>query len=305
MILVTGGTGFVGRTLIRHLTALGKPVRILLRPSKTSPLIPRGVPVEVSVSSLKDERSLQAAMKGVDVVFHLAGSERASSRAALQETDVQGTEAIVQAASRSGVERIFYLSHLGAERASAYPVLKAKGLAEHILQQGSVPYTIFRSGAIFGPDDQFTTGLARLVRMSPGIFILPGDGSSLIQPIWVEDLVTCLEIALEEERFINEIVSIGGGEYLTFKQVIQDIMKTIGVRRWLLDLTPAYLRSLALWLEQNNRFPVSIYWLDYLAADRTTYLDTVPRLFGILPARFHQQIGYLKTGSQINSIVKV
>ncbi len=76
MILVTGGTGFIGKALVRHLTEAGYPVRLLIRPSRHSPQLPQGVPVEVAVSSLTDRRGLRSAMVGVDVVYHLAGAER-------------------------------------------------------------------------------------------------------------------------------------------------------------------------------------------------------------------------------------
>jgi hypothetical protein len=93
-----------------------------------------GIPVEVAVCSMKDQRSLKAALKDVQAVFHLAGSERLGSRSDLTGVDVEGTEALAQATAQTSVERIFFLSHLGADRFSAYPVLKAKALAEgHIL----------------------------------------------------------------------------------------------------------------------------------------------------------------------------
>ena len=74
MILVTGGTGFVGRALVRQLVANGLNVRTLIRPSARTPNLPRGVPVEVAVVGLNDERGLRAALRGVDVVYHLAGA---------------------------------------------------------------------------------------------------------------------------------------------------------------------------------------------------------------------------------------
>ena len=293
MILVTGGTGFIGRTLVRHLLSSGQEVRTLLRPSKSSPKLPRGIPVEAAVSSMLDERSLRAALRGVDTVFHLAGNERHSSRARLQEVDIQGTQVLVHAAAQAGVQRILYISHLGADQNSAYPVLKAKGLAEHAIIQSGVPYTIFRSSVVFGPGDQFTTGIARLLRSWPGPFLLPGDGSGLVQPLWVEDLVASMLIALDTPAMINQVISIGGGEAMTFRQVVEIIMDKIKVRRVLTPFSPPYLRMGSLMLEQFTRSPISVFMLDYLAADRTTNLDTLPRLFGILPARFHSQINYL------------
>ncbi len=78
---MTGGTGFIGQVLIRHLISMGYPVRTLLRPSNTSPNLPRGIPVEAVICGLKDERGLRAAMKGVDVIYHLVGSEGQGNQA--------------------------------------------------------------------------------------------------------------------------------------------------------------------------------------------------------------------------------
>lgn len=296
MILVTGGTGFVGGALIPQLVQAGKQVRTLLRPSPVSPRLPRSIPVEVAVCSLKDDRGLRAAMKGVDTVIHLAGVERLSSRANLSEVDVDGTQAVAQAAAQAGVRRIVYLSHLGADRASAYPVLKAKALAEGAIIQSGVPYTILRSAILFGPGDQFTTGVLRLLRMSPLFTLMPGDGDALVQPLWIDDLVTVLTMVLDDECAANQLYTIGGGEYLTFRQVMEDVMEAAKIKRMLIPMTPAYMRILSLWLEQPMKnFPLSIFWLDYLASDRTCPVDSLPRQFGLMPARFRPMLGYLSS----------
>ncbi len=293
--MVTGGTGFVGQVLIRQLVAIGKPVRTLLRPSPTSPNLPRGIPVEVAVCSLKDERGLRAALKGVDVVFHLAGSERAGSRADLTGVDVEGSQTLANAANQAGVERFFYLSHLGADRNSAYPVLKAKALAEAAIQQSGVPYTIFRSAALFGAGDQFTTSIAGLVKRSPFVVLSPADGGSRIQPLWVDDLVTCLLLANDDASTARQIIEVGGAEFFTFTQVLECVLRAMRQQRKIISVGPAYLRALALFVEQSNRrFPISLFWLDYLAADRTCALDTLPRKFGLMPARLHQHLDHLE-----------
>jgi NADH dehydrogenase len=294
MILVTGGTGFVGRVLIRQLRQAGYQVRTLLRPSPKSPNLPQGVPVDVVLCSLNDARGLRAAMKGVKVVYHLAGSERLSTRADLNKVDIAGTEAVAQAASQAGVEKLIFLSHLGADRQSAFALLKAKAIAEHLIQQSGVPYVILRSAVVYGPGDAFTEPLAWVLRRSPGFFLLPNDGRSLIQPLWIEDLVTCMVMAVEDEQLVGQVISLGGIEALSIHQVVKAICQQLGLRRLLLNLPVKRLRSLALLLEQSGNFPLSIYWMDYLSYDRTCPLDSLPRQFGLLPARFHQQLGYLK-----------
>jgi NADH dehydrogenase len=294
MILVTGGTGFIGRTLIRQLVSMGMRVRTLLRPAQSTPRLPGGIPVEVAVCGLTDERSLRAAMKDVEIVFHLAGTERAGSRANLNDVDIDGTQSVVKIASETRVKRIFFLSHLGADRASAFPLLKTKAIAENFIVRSGIPYTIVRSALAYGPGDQFTTSLVKLLKISPGFVLVPGNGSVLLQPIWVDDLVTCLMAALAQDTGENHIYSVGGIEFLTFRAILEEIMSVTGMRQRIIPFPAAYLRILTVWLEQNRNFPLSALLLDYLASDRTCPIDSAPRTFGLIPARFNSQLDYLK-----------
>ena len=294
-ILVTGGTGFIGRVLIRHLAEAGYPVRVLIRPSPRSPNLPRGVPVEVAVSSLTDEHGLRAAMAGVATVYHLAGVERRGAYASLMAVDIQGTQAIAQVAADAKVKRLFFLSHLGADRASAYPVFKAKAIAEEYVRRSGLGYTIFRTALVFGPNDGFTTGLAQLIHILPFFFLVPGDGRTLLQPLWVEDLATCMVWALDDASTRNQIYSLGGPEYLTFTEILEKVMEQLEIERRLVSVRPPYLRGFTVFLENLlPNFPASVYWLDYLAANRTCPLDTIPRFFNLMPARLSHRLAYLR-----------
>lgn len=294
MILVTGGTGFIGSSLVKRLTAEGHAVRLLLRPSPVSPKIPYRVPVEVAVSSLDDERGLKAALKDVDVVFHLAGTERSGSHADLEGVDIGGTHALVKALNPTRMKRFFYLSHIGAERASAYPVMKTKAIAEGLIKQSGLPYTIFRTGVVFGEGDQFTTALLRMARRIPFFFFIPGHGSALLQPLWVEDLVTCLTIGLIDERITDQSVEIGGMESIPFRKIIEMVLRAGGIKRAIVPFSLPLLRFITLNLEQNTKkFPLSIFWLDYLTTNHICELDSVSRQFGLIPARFEKSLGYL------------
>ena len=119
MILVTGATGFVGRALLPRLAEAGLEMRCLIRPSRRTPRLPKEIPVQASIASLEDERGLRAALVGVDTVIHLAGAEWHGRRGDVLAVDAQGTRVLVEAAREAGVGRLLYLSHLGADRASA------------------------------------------------------------------------------------------------------------------------------------------------------------------------------------------
>jgi len=295
MILVTGGTGFIGRSLTRQLVESGHPVRIFLRPSPRSPKLPTGVPVEVAVASLDDVRGLRAAMHGVEVVYHLAGGEGEGGRGNLQAVDIDGTRNLSEAAADAGVQRLLYISHLGADRASAFPVLKAKGIAEEYVRKSGVPYTILRGSILFGPQDSFTTGLAMLLALAPGFLPLPGKGQTLVQPLWVEDLATCLVWALHESGTVNQTYEVGGSEYLSLEQVVDTIMEVIHRPRLLVSWPMPIMRALTVMTESVfPRFPTSVFWLDYMVVNRTCPVDAIPHVFGLMPARFASRLDYLR-----------
>lgn len=294
MILVTGATGFIGRALVRHLSLTGQQVRVLLRPSPRSPRIPKGVPVEVAVVSLSDERGVRAALRGVDHVYHLASATSQGRRGNLLTTDIEGTRTLAQASRDAGIQRLIFLSHLGADRASAFPMQKAKGIAEEHIRKSGVPHTIVRSSLVFGPEDNFTNNLASLLRVVPFFFPIPSDGRTLIQPLWVEDLVTCLVWTLENPETINQTYEVGGAEYFTVRQVFETLMGVTHTRKILVSLPPPYMRALLVMLDSFvPNFNISTYWLDYVAVNRTCSVENLPRTFGLMPARFAYRLDYL------------
>jgi len=294
MVLVTGGTGFLGRTVIRKLSQSDYQVRTLMRPSRRSPELPAGIPVEAAISSLVDKRGVRAAMVGVKSVVHLAGAERGGLAAGLQAVDVEGTRVLVEAARQAGVSRIVFVSHLGAEPSSAFPALRAKALAEDAIRKSDLPYTIIRSSLMYGEGDRFTTSLAMLLGISPGIFPIPGDGKTAIQPVWVDDLATCVAWSLEEESMVGQTYDVGGPEFLTLRQVVEMVMQAAGSRRWLLNTSPLYLRGMT-WALQRilPNPPLTTFWFDYLASSRTASLDAMPTIFGLKPSMMIDQLRYL------------
>jgi len=294
MILITGGTGFIGSHLIRHLAALGRPYRLLLQPGIEQKNLPRETDINVAMSSLDDERGLRSALRDVDVIYHLVGVESDGVKADLMETEVSHLGQFTAIAKQAGVKRFFYLSHLGADRASAYGLMKAKGVAESLIRKSGLTYTIIRSSMVYGEGDNFTINLARLIKMSPGIVLVPGDGSTLVQPLWVEDLVTSLIWALDMPTTENAIIEVGGPEHLPFLDVMKLIGEQLRKKRTYVDFNPVQLSFLTQFLEnQIKGFPTTVFWMDYLAENRTCALDSMARNFGINPARMKHKTDYI------------
>jgi NADH dehydrogenase len=211
--------------------------------------------------------------------------------------DADAARTLVEAAGESSVRRILLLSHLGADRASAYPVLQAKAMAEDAIRRGGVPHTIIRSAIAYGPEDRFTTSLATTLALSPGLFFLPSGGATPLQPLWVEDLATALVWALDEDGLVGRTYEVGGPEVLSLREVVELVMTEARLRRMLVEARPWAVRGLVRLGEGLlPRPPFTTYWIDYLAAGRTAALDTLPRAFGLQPSRMQDKLDYLRGG---------
>jgi len=302
MLLITGGTGFVGNALVRQLTDLGYQIRLLIPPSEKTPQLPKSIPVDVAITSLKDGRGLRAAMKGVDVIFHLASAEQLGRKAQLTQVDIQGTQSLVLAAQQMRINRIIYLSHIGANRESAYPLMKAKAIAEYYIKSSGIPYTIFRSAVAFGKGDHFTNSLAFILKISPYFVMLPDQGSALLQPIWIEDLVQIMAWSLQMRQTKNEIIEVGGPEYLSFREICQLITEKMKIKRQFINIKPVVMNRFTELLEiLIPNFPTTVFWLDYLATNRTTDLGNLSEMFNLLPSRMKHKLDYLE-GKRYNKL---
>jgi len=294
MILVTGGTGFIGSRVILRLVQANFPLKVLLRPQKEITRLPHGLALDAVVSSLNDRRSLRSVLSGVKTILHFVSAENQLPHPDFMRIDVNGTDTLIKAALDAGVKNFLYISRIGSDANVVYPVLKAKALAENTIKKSGLNYAILRFTEVFGAGDHFTNQLSRFIRSAMGILPLPEGGKTILQPIWIEDVLSIIFLVLSENLFDKNIFTIGGGEYFEFQEVVKIITEKIKKHRMPMPVSPAYLRLYNLWFKQSRGgFPLSNTWLDLLSVNRTCALDSLPRTFNFIPARFSHHLDHL------------
>jgi NADH dehydrogenase len=290
MILVTGGTGFVGRHLVRELMAQGRPVRLLLNEARAQRLPWEHAP-EVVIGSILNDEALFKATTGVHVIIHLENAFWWGRARDLERIELAGTRALITAARSARVGRIITLSQLGATPASAYPVLRIKGQVEEVVRNSGLAYTILRPGLVFGEDDAFYNHLAMLLRANPFVFFLPGGGDVVLHPLFIGDLVQAIIGCLDRIDTVDSALEIGGPEYITLGDLVSTIQRVSGASRAVVHVPPYLMRwssrFFSLVLRRNI---VTEQWLDITAANRTARIGNLYQHFGIRPARLEDTL---------------
>ncbi|MEP7105425.1 MAG: NAD(P)H-binding protein [Chloroflexota bacterium] len=290
MILVTGATGYVGGRVLARLAEQGTPARGLVRRADTR--LPAGVePVRGDVAELA---ALAAALEGVDTVIHAAaitGDRKEPYRGAYDRVNREGTENLLAAAGRAGVERLVAVSGLGCRPAPAGTYMATRWGLEEAVRAAGIPYVILQPSVLFGNTAPFVSALAGLVRRSP---VLPalGGGGTRFQPLWIEDLVTCLLAATRQADLLGQSHPLGGAEILTFREILQVIRRALGKRRLVVPLPLAIARLQArVMVAVLSNPPLTPAAIELFGFDNATDLDSVERRFGFRPKGFREDPG--------------
>lgn len=291
MILVTGATGFVGRHLVQRLLDDGRPVRVLLSERKQRAPLPWATPPEIITGSLHDDEAIFRAVTGVHVVYHLENAQWWGRPRNLERVELVGLRNLVASARAARVGRIITLSHLGASPASAYPLIRIKGMAEEALRGSGLAYTILRSGLIFGEQDAFVNHIAMMLRINPFFFLMPGQGEVVLHPLYVHDLIEVLVRCLDRMHTIDTTLEIGGPEYITLEDLIRTVMRVTQMPRIVIPVPPYAMRwTTAVYSRILPRSLVTPQWMDILAAHRTARLNNIYDYFEVRPRRFEDTL---------------
>ena len=294
MILVTGATGFIGRHLVQTLLQQNLPVRCLLPQNRLDNLpwdTDSDHAPEIVTGNVLDEEAVFQAVTGVHTIFHLESAMWWGNERNLERIELAGTRNLITAARSARVGRLMYISHLGASASSAYTLHRIKGQVESVVQNSGLAYTIIRSGIVFGEDDAFFNHIAMMLQSNPVLHFMPGEGEIVLHPIYIDDLVKAMILALEDLNLVDRTIEIGGLEYITYEDLLLTIMRVTNSRRLIIPLPPYLMRTIS--GISNRIFPRTLMtpqWLDILAVSRTTHLGNIFQYFEFSPRRIEDTL---------------
>ena len=295
MILVTGASGFLGRHLLRRLSRTGEPVRCVGRPGSPGIEWLRAQGVEVAVTSLWDPEGVRLACRGVRRIIHLAAPIREARDAVVDRFHRQGTACLVEGALAARVDRLLVVSPLGSGTSPGLPFLGGCGVAEGCVRESGLPFVILQSSLMFGKGDRLIGGLIRLVRQT-GLLVVPGTGRTVLQPVWVGDVVSCLLRALDDDELLDRTIPIGGPQHLTYEEIADQIGKTMNLPIVKVRLSRRATGWIARVLEALGRNPFPGYrHLELLDAGTVAAPDAVKRTFGFQPMPLIEGMVYQMT----------
>jgi nucleoside-diphosphate-sugar epimerase len=265
-VLVTGATGFIGGRVVARLLSQGAHVRALVRnPEKARALVSAGA--EVVLGDLSKPENLREVVGGCDAVVHLAGVlNEFKPLEYFRTVNVAGTRALAEAALDSGVKRFLHASSIvvygpvgriderSPRRPAAIPYCLTKAEAQTVVEQlareRGLPVIIVQPSQVYGPGDEtWTLGPMRLLKA--GLVVLPSHGRALLQPIYVEDLVDGILLALERGR-TGESYLLCGARIVTVAEFFSHHARIVG-RTWIPSMPAWMVRGIALLMEAIAR----------------------------------------------------
>ena len=230
MILVTGGSGFVGGHVVHALRGRELPVRCVVRdPRRASKLAAWGC--ELVEGDMTDAASVRRAVEGCDTVVHLVAI-RQGREEQFRRVMVDGTRGLLAAAKDVGVRRFVHMSALGTSEATKdlVPYYRAKWESEELVRAAGLAYVIFRPSFIFGPDGGILPTFVKLARAAPVTPII-GSGRQRIQPIWADDVAAYFAEAVGRAELTGRVFELGGPDAVSWNEFWDRLKRTRGMRR--------------------------------------------------------------------------
>jgi uncharacterized protein YbjT (DUF2867 family) len=251
VILVTGGTGFVGPRIVHALRERDQPVRALVRnPGGKGATTLAAWGAELLQGDMTDRETLRRAVEGSEAVVHLVAIRQGNAdqfRRVMEE----GTRELVAAAKEAGVKRFVLMSALGTSEQTKdlVPYYHAKWEMEQTVSGSGLEHVIFRPSFVFAKDGGILPTFRRLARISPVTPII-GSGKQRIQPIWIEDVAAYFAQGVDKAEAVNRIFELGGPDAVSWNEFWSRLKRALGQRRPSVHVPMALMRANALLTER-------------------------------------------------------
>lgn len=286
LILVAGGTGFVGAGIVRELARRGKRVAVLTRDAVRALDRFPGIEVEYRQGDVRDEASLAAAVQGAETVigsqqFPQSPVEDRKRGHTFEEVDARGTEKLVRAAQAAGVRRYVYLSGAGAAPDAAYHWFRAKWRAEAAVRESGMTYVIFRPSWVYGPEDNALNRFIAMSRFLPFVPLIGNAAGQRLQPVFIDDLARAVAEAVDNPAADNQTLEIGGPDVLTMKEVVRAALQAAGRRRLLLPVPKSVMKAAASLLQFMPGRPLTPDAVEFVTMDALADPSEVRRKLGV------------------------
>ena len=267
---VFGGTGFVGRRVVRHLRESGTRVRIVSRHHRLG----EDDGIEQIAADAYDERSVEAAVAGADGVVNAISLYVEHGRDTFHSVHVETAAKIARAARQAGIRRFVHVSGIGANTASPSPYIRSRGEGEAAVQTAFPGAVIVRPAVMFAPDDAFLTTILRLLRSLPAYPIF-GDGKTRLQPAYVDDVAAAIAQILRQSQKPYPVYELGGPRVYSYEELLRTIARIAGLRPVLMRMPFAFWNALAGVAEMLPQPPLTRNQVELMKID-TTASESLP-----------------------------
>ncbi|MGQ7792111.1 complex I NDUFA9 subunit family protein [Faunimonas sp. B44] len=239
LVTVFGGSGFLGRFVVRALAQRGYRVLVAVRrPDLAGHLQPLGTVGQIKAvqANLRYRWSVDRAVEGADAVVNLVGILAESGRQRFDAVQTFGPRAIAEAARSAGIANVTHVSAIGADPESDIPYARSKGLGERGMLETVPEAVVMRPSIIFGPGDHFFRRFAGMARISPGLPLI-GGGGTRFQPVFGGDVGEAVARAVDGASRRGTVYELGGPEVMTLREVYERVLAQTGRRRMLVPLS--------------------------------------------------------------------
>jgi uncharacterized protein YbjT (DUF2867 family) len=285
-VTVFGGTGFVGGRVARRLRGSGATVRIASRHPRRA----EGDSLEQIAANAHDERSVEAAVVGVDGVVNAISLYVEHGRDTFHSVHVEAAARIARAARRAGAKRFVHLSGIGADAGSPSPYIRSRGEGEAAVQTAFPGAVIIRAAVMFAPDDAFLTTILRLLRSLPA-YPMFGDGRTRLQPAYADDVAAAIAEVVRQSKKPYPIYELAGPRVYSYEELLRTIARSAGLRPVLMRMPFAFWHAVAGLAEILPQPPLTRNQVELMQIDTTASANRPGfRALGISPRSLEEEL---------------